>query len=824
MKKYLLFLFIFFTSIIFAEKIVIRFNEPTAKVLDLYKTVEYDIASYKPGVYLDIVSTEQHFSELRTTGFDVSIYQTESQSKAHMETNRELDGYRTYQDVLTEMQTIEALYPDICKLYDIGDSWGKIYAEAGNSNYDDFDHEIWAMKISDNVLIEEDEPSVYYMGTHHAREPISTEVAMTVLNYLADNYNNDPGITEKLNNTQVWIIPLVNPNGHKIVTDESEIWWRKNVRDNNENGELDYYNESGPDGVDPNRNYGWEWGPVGTSDEWDSNVYHGPTEFSEPEIQAMRDLMADHNFVTGITYHSYSELVLYPFGYNDGVVAPDRDALQNLAVSMAETIPGQYSGYYTPEASWELYACMGTTDDWAYGEHGIFSFTIELATEFIPAANQVSGICSDNMDAAMILLDRVNNSTLTGHITNTENQESMIAEIFIEGIDDTGVNKEPHKSDEEFGRYYRLLLPGTYNVTFSAYGFESVTYENVVITEAGQTILDAALNSVTAVNVSGTIANGETGEAIEDATVEILDLEDTIVYTNTNGEFLISDIFVGVYNIRISAVDYSTVVQEIVLTEQTNVFNFEMSPSTAESFETGIFDEVWSFSGDEEWFIDNSQAFDGYYSARSGNIGANSSTTLTLVLDITEDSYLTFYKKVSCEEDADDNYDYFIFKIDGQEQDRWDGEDDWSEESYPVSAGMHTFDWKYIKDGYVSEGSDCAWIDFVTLPIMTGAEDTEIQYSPESVQLQNYPNPFNPSTTISFNISLEDVKDAALEIYNVKGQKVKTFPNLQTNKSSNHQIIWNGKDNSDKSVTSGIYFYKLQAGKYSQTKKMILMK
>jgi flagellar hook assembly protein FlgD len=68
------------------------------------------------------------------------------------------------------------------------------------------------------------------------------------------------------------------------------------------------------------------------------------------------------------------------------------------------------------------------------------------------------------------------------------------------------------------------------------------------------------------------------------------------------------------------------------------------------------------------------------------------------------------------------------------------------------------------------------------------------------------------------------VKDAALEIYNVKGQKVKTFPNLQTNKSSNHQIIWNGKDDSDKSVTSGIYFYKLQAGKYSQTKKMILMK
>ena len=182
--------------------------------------------------------------------------------------------------------------------------------------------------------------------------------------------------------------------------------------------------------------------------------------------------------------------MLYPYGYAYGVVAPDQAALEELAVDMAVTIPAQGGGHYTPQAAWDLYPCTGTTDDYSYGTHGIFSFTIELATEFIPPAGQVTGICDDNIAAAMILLDRVNGSILTGHIIDDDTGEPIEAMIFIEGIDDTGVYREPYTSNEEFGSYYRLLTNGSYDVTFSAYGYDLQTFENIVINDDVSNLCD----------------------------------------------------------------------------------------------------------------------------------------------------------------------------------------------------------------------------------------------------------------------------------------------------------------------------------------------
>ncbi len=168
------------------------------------------------------------------------------------------------------------------------------------------------MKISDNVATEEDEPCIFYMGTHHAREPISLEVAMYVLNHIVNNYGTDPDITASVNNKQIWFVPLVNPNGHKIVWDNVDTWWRKNIRDNNNSNTI---NTGTTDGVDLNRNYSWEWGGQGTSSDPTDLTYCGPSPTSEPEIVAMKNMLDTHHFVAGITYHSYSELVLFPYGY-----------------------------------------------------------------------------------------------------------------------------------------------------------------------------------------------------------------------------------------------------------------------------------------------------------------------------------------------------------------------------------------------------------------------------------------------------------------------------------------------------------------------------
>jgi len=821
-----LILLMFCGNLISMQKFIVRLDNPSKLILKKIRTENYDIAAYKPNELVDIVVSEKEYQKLISFGYDPEIICTEDQARANLGNVRDLEGYRNYAEVLAELQQIEVDHSDICKLYDVGDSWGKIYADDGNSYYDDYHHEVWALKVSDNVLVEEDEPSVYYMGEHHAREPISLEVAMAVLNHILDNYGSDATITENVNNTQIWFIPLVNPNGHKVVTDEYDVWWRKNIRDNNENGQFDNYDDSGPDGVDPNRNYGFQWGNTGASNDWNSETYHGPEAFSEPEVQAMRDLLEAHHFIAGISYHSYSELVLFPFGYADGVIAPDHDALEELAVEMAESIPAQYGGHYTPSEAWDLYPCMGTTDDYAYGVHGIFSYTVELATEFIPPAWQVEGICEDNLNAALILLDRVNYSTLTGHITSSITREPIVAEIFIDGIDDTGVEKFPYQSDVEFGRYYRLLQDGNYNVTFSEYGYYPQFFSDVNINNSGQTILDVELEAIeTIVDFSGVILDEQTEEPIENATVTFLDAPLESAYTNEYGEYYFPEVYIGIYNILISADGYSSIFDEIILTEESNEMNYLMQPSQAESFESGEFSTNWSFGGDADWFIDSDYASDGLFSARSGSIGSWDNSFLSISVDYEEASEISFFRKVSSEE----GYDFLKFFIDGAVQGEWSGESDWIEESFAVSAGNHTFTWSYEKDGYVSDGYDCGWIDYVTLPPTYFVHTDDVMDYIQTKLYGNYPNPFSSSTTIKFNTENTE-KNTEILIYNLKGQKVRTLdcirqlPDAKATESLSY-ITWNGKDDNNKAVSSGIYLYKLKSGGiFSTTKKMILMR
>ena len=200
-----------------------------------------------------------------------------------------------------------------------------------------------------------------------------------------------------------------------------------------------------------------------------------------------------------------------------------------------------------------------------------------------------------------------------------------------------------------------------------------------------------------------------------------------------------------------------------------------------EDFETGDFSAFdWEFEGDADWTI-SLDAYEGVFCTQSGNIGSWQSTSLLIELNVLVDDEISFWKKVSCEDDPySDNYDYIAFFIDGVEQDRWDGEIDWSEENYSVASGNHIFKWKYLKDGYVSSGSDCAWIDYIIFPPnneLFSVED-EPGHQIEFGLFQNYPNPFSFCTTISFNLATNYTnlhEQAQIKIYNIKGQILRTF-------------------------------------------------
>lgn len=356
--------------------------------------------------------------------------------------------------------------------------------------------------------------------------------------------------------------------------------------------------------------------------------------------------------------------------------------------------------------------------------------------------------------------------------------------------------------------------------------------------------------------------------------------------------------------------------------EYSNTDEFDLTVGLIiEDFETGDFSAFpWEMSGMGNWFI-SSNAYEESYAAQSGNISDDQFTTLALTVNVLAESNISFWKKVSSE----DTYDFLRFTIDNNLQGEWSGTVNWSEESYPVSAGEHTFAWTFDKDGSVSNGDDCGWIDYIILPpiqlsnpilnisidsfniemeqgetldetfeitnvgggeinyeidvdmhnswftlndlegylpagetdeisvtfdtsnlnggdyscnmmitddirnetvipvnltvLATSAEDALI---PEKTALAgNFPNPFNPMTKISYGLRTKS--DVKLDIYNSKGQKVRTLINENKN-AGYHFTNWDGTDDDQQTVSSGVYFYKLKAGRYTSTKKMILMK
>lgn len=293
--------------------------------------------------------------------------------------------YRNYTEIKNILLEIESQHSDIAKVYDIGNSWEK--------NHMLGDRDILAIKISDNVLDDEEEPEVLVVGLHHAREWTTSELVTEMVRNLTAGYGNDSRISWLVDNREIWLVPIVNPDGldYALSTDE---WWRKNRR-------LNY---DGSYGVDLNRNYdgsmngdpAGEWGGVGSSHTPSDETYCGEAPFSEPETQAIRDLVLWHDFQIALDFHSYSELVLWPWGYTMNPT-PDDDDLVRIGTEMAAL------NHYTPMQSVELYPTTGDSLDWLYGGFNIFAFCFEIGAEFHPSdEDTVRSIMSDNLLAALL--------------------------------------------------------------------------------------------------------------------------------------------------------------------------------------------------------------------------------------------------------------------------------------------------------------------------------------------------------------------------------------------------------------------------------------
>jgi len=296
-------------------------------------------------------------------------------------------SFHSYMETEQELASIEKTYPNIAKVHVIGTSLE--------------DRNISAIKISDHVGSEENEGELLFLGCHHAREWISVEVPLMLAKFLTDNYNTNPDIQALVDNSEIWIVPIVNPDGLEYSIYVYR-YWRKNRRDNGD----------GTYGVDLNRNYAFRWGfdNLGSSPDSISQSFRGQSPFSEPETQAIHELVSKHDFKALVSYHNFSQVILYPWGYKAGPSQID-DLLNNLSQAMSERIQAVHGRIYDyGRASSTLYLTNGDTTDWALGVYTIPSFTIELPPldtpqgGFFNSEGDIQSIFEENLPASTYLI------------------------------------------------------------------------------------------------------------------------------------------------------------------------------------------------------------------------------------------------------------------------------------------------------------------------------------------------------------------------------------------------------------------------------------
>ncbi len=292
-----------------------------------------------------------------------------------------MSGHATFEEAVDHLDNMFELFPDlITQKESIGQS-----IEG---------RDLWMVKISDNPTVNETEPEVLYTSLHHAREPAGLMTNLFFMYYLLENYDSDPFIQALVDNTELYFIPVINPDGYvynQSISPNGGGMWRKNRRDNGVTGCM---------GVDLNRNYDYMWGldNIGSSPDPCEPTYRGEEPFSEPESQAIRDFCESHELMNVMNYHTHGNLLLYPWGYTE---EPCEDDATFLAHSVLYTADNNYT---FGAGSTTIYPTNGGSDDWMYGEQTtkdkIYAYTPELGgggDGFWCSIDRIIPIAQENM-------------------------------------------------------------------------------------------------------------------------------------------------------------------------------------------------------------------------------------------------------------------------------------------------------------------------------------------------------------------------------------------------------------------------------------------
>ena len=347
-------------------------------------------------------------------------------------------GFRNLQQIEDDLKKLAAEHPDHVRLYSLMQEFRIPKTEKG--------HEIWALKISREVGERRDLPRIAFIGNHHAREIQTPEVVLDTAHWLIDGYGRDAKATAWVDQNEIWLVPVANPDGYEYVFSDDSMW-RKNLGHGT--------------GVDLNRNYPFHWGGCGSnSSDPDDETYRGSAAATEPEVQAIMALSEREKFWISVTYHSYGQEVLYPY------VCANIPAAE---MAIRDKITDEFSaamGFGKRLASSE-----GEEFEWRYNQVGGLNFLVEVSDDFQPdfgsfVQNEIPQI----RKGWFYLFDKLAEAPLAGLAVYRDSGEQNAAALnFSEVAFSEG---ERRLNDSRSGRFFWYLPDGPYTLNFEAQGYQ----------------------------------------------------------------------------------------------------------------------------------------------------------------------------------------------------------------------------------------------------------------------------------------------------------------------------------------------------------------
>jgi carboxypeptidase T len=419
----------------FRAQIPNRFNH--TQFLKMLNANGFDLAGVNfEQMTVDIVTDDQGIKKLMSRGLKGEVVSTSVSFQVDKR-------YLNPSTLLARMQSLAQANPNLTQLMEIGKT------NQGRG--------LMGLLVSTTPDINSPEyfqkPTIIFDGLHHAREVMTVEVVLDVAETILKN-SRSRFSQELLKKWNVWIVPMVNPDGSNIVFTANSMW-RKNARA----GASDIF------GVDVNRNYSYRWGDCqGSSANKDSQTYRGANAASEPETQAMIKLADLVHPTASLSYHSYGELVLFPYGCQGDVTA-ENALVQRIANELAAILPTDNGrSNYRPGTPWQiLYGVDGDSMDYMFAAHGALAYTFEINQDFQPDYSLRDATVAKHRKAWMFFLDRLSKNLLTVNVI--DGQTGVLSEAVM-AVDSITPNKKewPFRTNR-IGKYFKVLDPGKYVIS-----------------------------------------------------------------------------------------------------------------------------------------------------------------------------------------------------------------------------------------------------------------------------------------------------------------------------------------------------------------------